>query len=186
MKRGLDVLLSTIGLLLLWPAIAAASLAIIATSPGPAIFRQTRVGRHERPFTCYKLRTMKVDTPNLATHQVGRSAVTPVGAFLRRTKADELPQLWNVLKGDMSLVGPRPCLPEQHELIARRRAYRVFSVRPGITGIAQIQAVDMSDPERLAQLDQAYLASKGVREDLRILLRTLIGGGSGDRIKQSP
>lgn len=184
-KRGVDVVLSSVGLVVSAPVIIVAALAIALTSRGSPIFPQARVGCNERPFTCYKLRTMRLGTPNLATHEVTGSAITPVGAFLRRTKLDELPQLWNVLVGDMSLVGPRPCLPQQTELIRHRRAYGVSALRPGITGIAQINAVDMSEPERLACLDSSYLTTQSLCEDLRILRLTLIGRGSGDRVREN-
>jgi len=109
--------------------------------------------------------------------------VTPLGRWLRRLKLDELPQLWNVLRGDMSLVGPRPCLPSQTELIAERRARGVYALRPGITGVAQVAGVDMSDPPRLAALDATYLATVSAAADLRLLLATVRGAGRGDRIR---
>jgi len=181
-KRLLDVAAALIGLVLGSPLLLGAALAIRATSPGPVIFRQERVGRDERRFTCYKLRTMYQATPHLASHQVSRSAVTPVGSLLRRTKLDELPQLVNVLRGEMSLVGPRPCLPAQVELIEARRAAGVYALRPGITGVAQVQGVDMSEPTRLAALDAGYLQSAGLLTDLKILFLTAAGRGSGDRV----
>lgn len=183
MKRAFDIVLA---LLLLPPAavvIAIAAIAIKATSPGPAIFRQTRVGRHERTFTCFKLRTMRVDAPpNAPSHEVGASTVTTVGAFLRRTKLDELPQLWNILVGDMSFVGPRPCLPSQNALVEARRARGLAAIRPGVTGVSQVAGVDMSDPERLASLDATYLADMSLGHDLRLLLATFLGAGRGDRL----
>ncbi|WP_334176978.1 sugar transferase [Pseudoxanthobacter sp.] len=180
LKRAFDFLAALGGLIVLLPALAVLVVLIRRDSPGPAFFVQIRVGRNERPFRCYKLRSMKTGTPNRASHEVGASAITPIGAFLRRTKLDELPQLWNVLMGDMSLVGPRPCLPSQHELIAARRARGVFALRPGITGLAQIRDIDMSVPERLARVDAEYLASQSFAGDLRILLATVRGGGQGD------
>src|SRR5690606_27450560 len=120
---------------------------------GSPIFRQERVGRYRKPFVLVKFRTMKKNTASVASHLADASAVTPFGGFLRKTKLDELPQLWNVLKGEMSLVGPRPCLPNQYELIRERQLRGVFGVRPGITGLAQIQGVDMSAPVLLAEID---------------------------------
>ena len=176
LKRPLDVAGAAIGLVLLWPAILAAILAIRATSPGPGIFSQERVGKDGAPFLCRKLRTMFVDTESVPTHEVPASRVTPLGSFLRRTKFDELPQLWNVLKGEMSLVGPRPCLPSQTALVEARRRLGIAALRPGITGLAQVRGVDMADPEALAEINAEYLSSVSLSLDLRILLRTIFGG----------
>lgn len=181
-KRLLDVSASALGLVVGAPLLALAAIAIKATSSGPVIFAQERVGRNERRFICYKLRTMYEATPHRASHEVSASAVTPVGAVLRRTKLDELPQLVNVLRGEMSLVGPRPCLPAQTELIEARRAAGVYALRPGITGVAQIQGVDMSEPARLAAIDAGYLERNGLLTDVKILFLTVIGRGSGDRV----
>jgi O-antigen biosynthesis protein WbqP len=179
----MDVAVAAGGLAATWPMIAALGVCIRATSRGPAIFAQTRVGKDKRPFVCYKLRTMAADTPHRASHEVARSAVTPLGVILRSTKLDELPRLWNVLCGDMALVGPRPCLTTQHELIACRDKRGVFAVRPGITGLAQIKGVDMSQPEHLADIDARYIEDASFAGDLHILWRTLIGQGSGDRTR---
>jgi O-antigen biosynthesis protein WbqP len=182
LKRPLDVAGAAIGLALLWPVIMAAVLAIRATSAGPGIFSQERVGRGGTPFLCRKLRTMFAGTLSAPTHEVPASRVTPVGRFLRRTKLDELPQLWNVLIGEMSLVGPRPCLPTQVELIDARRRLGAAALRPGITGLAQIRGIDMADPEALAEIDAEYLAAASLAADLGIVLRTLFGAGRrGDR-----
>jgi len=182
LKRTFDLLASLLGLLLLGWLILALALLVRATSPGPGLFRQTRVGRHRRPFTCYKLRTMAADTRVAPTHEVSAASVTPLGRRLRRWKLDELPQLWNVLRGEMSLVGPRPCLPIQTALIAERERLGVFAVRPGITGPAQVMGVDMSDPVRLAAIDAAYAREHDVLGDLRLLLATLSGRGAADRV----
>jgi O-antigen biosynthesis protein WbqP len=120
-KRALDLVLAVFGLLVAAPVMLICLVAIRLTSPGPALLRQTRVGRYEQPFTCFKLRTMHADTRLAPSHETPATAVTPLGAWLRRLKLDELPQLWNVIRGEMSLVGPRPCLPAQKELIAARR-----------------------------------------------------------------
>lgn len=183
MKRILDLALVLVALPAAGPVALLCMAAIRLTSPGPAILSQTRVGRHEKPFTCYKLRTMRADTPDAPTHETPARAVTPLGRWLRRLKLDELPQLWNVLRGDMSLVGPRPCLPAQTELVAERRARGLYALRPGITGVAQVAGVDMSDPGRLAALDATYLASMSPAADLRIILATLLGAGRGDRTR---
>jgi lipopolysaccharide/colanic/teichoic acid biosynthesis glycosyltransferase len=135
MIRFFDLFFSALGLLLGWPALLLIAL-IGMWDTGSPIFRQQRVGRFQKPFILLKFRTMRPGTASVATHLVSNSAVTPFGRFLRRTKLDELPQLWNVLKGEMSLVGPRPCLFNQHELIEARVRKGVFNARPGITGLA--------------------------------------------------
>jgi O-antigen biosynthesis protein WbqP len=182
MKRAMDLALATLGLVVAVPVIAICALVIRWTSPGKAILRQTRVGLDERPFTCLKLRTMYVDTKDAPSHHTGRSAVTPIGHHLRRLKLDELPQLWNILRGEMSFVGPRPCLPMQTELIEARRARGLYRIRPGITGVAQVAGVDMSDPERLAALDATYLDKMSLGTDLRLIMATALGSGRGDRV----
>ncbi|AZO63156.1 MAG: sugar transferase [Mesorhizobium sp.] len=154
------------------PVVLIAMLAVRATSSGPAIFSQPRVGRGGAVFACHKLRTMHRNTPSLPTHEAPAGSVTAVGRVLRATKIDELPQLWNVLKGEMSLVGPRPCLPTQTELIGHRRRLGVLSALPGITGLAQIKGIDMSDPKLCAETDAAYLKAASIGLDLKILLGT--------------
>src|SRR4051795_4597459 len=160
MKRALDFFACALFLGLFWPVLLAIIVAIRIQSPGNAIFAQPRVGKNGRLFTCYKLRTMYAGTASLPTHQVEASAVTSLGELLRRFKIDELPQLWNVLLGDMSLVGPRPCLPSQSELVEARRRLGIFGVPPGITGLAQVGGIDMSDPDRLAKVDAQYVRSR--------------------------
>jgi len=150
-------------------------------SQGPAIFAQRRVGQNGHIFTCYKFRTMAVGTAHVATHFATAASVTRAGRFLRRTKLDELPQIANVFLNQMSLVGPRPCLPMQEELIARRDKRGVLRLKPGITGLAQINDIDMSNPARLAAWDDRYRVFRTLKADLLILLRTVVGGGSGDR-----
>lgn len=151
-------------------------------SSGPGIFAQARVGQHGKTFTCYKFRTMKAGTKQAGTHEVTADAVTGIGAFLRKTKIDELPQVWNILRGEVSLVGPRPCLPMQHELIAARKQRGVLEMVPGITGLAQINGIDMSNPVRLAEIDARYAAQRGLLLDLKIILGTFLGRGQGDKI----
>ena len=175
-KRAFDIVASAVGLLPAGLVIAVLLPAIRFSSPGPVFFRQQRVGQGERTFTCIKLRTMRVGVPSVPTHEAPPNALTPVGAFLRRWKLDELPQLWNVLKGEMSLVGPRPCLVDQHALIEERRRRHVFRLRPGITGLAQVNGIDMSNPARLAEMDAIYLARMSFRLDLMILFRTFVPG----------
>jgi len=182
MKRIADIAIAVIGLPISLVLILVCVVLVKSSSPGPSIFRQTRVGLREKPFTCYKLRTMYVDTRNAPSHETAASAVTPVGRWLRRLKLDELPQLWNILRGDMSFVGPRPCLPSQIELIEARRARGLYAIRPGITGVAQVAGVDMSDPQRLAEVDAEYLGMISLSTDLRLILATAFGAGQGDRV----
>ena len=173
MKRVVDIAIALPLLILTSPLMALAIVGIRLTSRGPGLFAQTRLGRGAEPFQCYKLRTMQAGTASVPTHEVPAAAITPIGAFLRKYKIDELPQLWNVLTGEMSLVGPRPCLPSQQDLIDRRQGLNVYSVRPGITGLAQIRAIDMSDPAECANADAEYLAKATGCLDAQILLRTL-------------
>lgn len=183
MIRLLDIVLSALGLVMLSPVMLAICLLGWLDTRSP-LFRQQRVGRHQQSFTLIKFRTMRPDTASVATHLADASAVTALGRFLRRTKLDELPQLWNVLTGDMSLVGPRPCLFSQPELIAERQALGVFDVRPGITGLAQIRGIDMSTPKPLAETDAQMIANLGLTQYFRYIVRTIIGQGSGDRIRR--
>lgn len=183
MTRIFDVLLSLAGLVIGAPILALLwGLGWIDT--GLPLFRQERVGRNQRPFTLVKFRSMRPNTASVATHLVDASDVTKLGHFLRRTKLDELPQLWNVLKGEMSLVGPRPCLFSQHELIAERESRGVFLARPGITGLAQINGVDMSTPKLLAELDARMLQDLSAQTYFSCIIKTLTGAGRGDRIRQ--
>jgi lipopolysaccharide/colanic/teichoic acid biosynthesis glycosyltransferase len=182
MTRVFDVLLSFLGLLMGAPILAL--LWILGwLDTGSPLFRQKRVGRNQKPFTLVKFRTMRPDTASVATHLADASAVTKLGHFLRRSKLDELPQLWNVLKGEMSLVGPRPCLFSQIELIDERESRGVFNARPGITGLAQINGIDMSTPGLLAETDALMLKELDLRAYFTFILKTVTGSGRGDRIK---
>ena len=181
LKRTVDIFAAVGGLLITAPLVFLLILLVRHDSPGPGIFRQSRIGRHGAVFTCYKLRTMQLDTPNVPSHLAAPGAVTRIGAFLRRSKLDELPQLMNVLWGEMSLVGPRPCLPSQRELIKARDRLGVLDIRPGMTGLAQIEGLDMSDPRRLAARDADYAKRASLALDLQILFRTVFAGaGQGD------
>jgi len=182
MTRICDILFSFFGLLVLSPLLLLLWAVAWFDIRSP-LFRQQRVGRNQAPFVLVKFRTMRPDTASVATHLADASAITPFGRFLRRTKLDELPQLWNVLLGDMSLVGPRPCLFNQQELIAQRAALGVFNARPGITGLAQIQGIDMSTPELLAKTDAEMLASLGLVDYFRYIVLTVLGKGAGDRVR---
>lgn len=141
------------------------------------------MGREKKLFTLIKFRTMRPETGSVGTHEVGADQVTTWGKLLRKTKIDELPQLWNVLKGEMSLVGPRPCLPNQIELIDARRKLTVFNVRPGITGLGQIRGIDMSDPQLLANTDSEMIRTMSFWNYFKYILLTACGWGRGDRVR---
>lgn len=143
------------------------------TSKGPGIFAQERVGKDQKKILCYKFRTMNVGTLQAGTHEVSKSNITGVGKFLRKTKLDELPQFVNLLKNEMSLIGPRPCLPNQRELIEERTKRKVFTVKPGISGLAQVKNIDMRNPEELAIMDAFYLDTRTILLDIRIIFATL-------------
>lgn len=183
MIRVLDFLFAFFGLVVGSPILIILTL-IGLFDTGSPVFRQERVGRDKKPFTLVKFRTMRRDTASVASHLASANDITPFGRFLRRTKLDELPQLWNVLKGEMSLVGPRPGLFNQVELINAREKYGIYSVRPGITGLAQVNEIDMSTPELLARTDEKMIATLTMVDYFRYILLTVVGKGSGDRVKQ--
>lgn len=175
LKRGFDIVAALGGLAVLWPILLGVGLAVRLGSPGPAIHWSRRVGRDNRIFAMPKFRSMRTDTPDVATHllQDPERWVTPLGRFLRRSSLDELPQLWSVLVGHMSLVGPRPALFNQDDLVALRTAEGVHRLRPGITGWAQINGRDeLPIPEKV-KLDAEYLRRMSLAFDLAILVRTL-------------
>ena len=181
MIRLLDFIFSLVGLVLGFPVLLA--LYVIGLfDTGSPVFKQQRVGRLKTPFTLVKFRTMSVDTASVASHLASGASITKFGHFLRRTKLDELPQLWNVLKGEMSLVGPRPCLFNQEELIAEREQRGVLKARPGITGLAQVNDIDMSTPKLLAETDAKMLASLSISAYFKYIFMTVSGKGSGDRV----
>ena len=182
MLRVFDFLFSLFGLLLGSPVLLMIYV-IGLFDTGSPIFRQERVGRDQKPFTLVKFRTMRPDTASVASHLADASAITPLGSFLRRSKLDELPQLWNVLKGEMSLVGPRPCLFNQAELIRERASCGVFNARPGITGLAQVSNIDMSTPKLLAETDAHMLKELTVSAYFKYIFMTVGGKGGGDRVK---
>lgn len=182
MTRVFDIFFSGVGLLLGWPVLGLIAL-VGWLDNGSPLFMQVRVGHFQKPFTLLKFRTMRPGTASVATHLASSDAVTPFGRLLRGSKLDELPQLWNVLKGEMSLVGPRPCLVNQTELIAERAARGVFNARPGITGLAQVNEIDMSTPVLLAETDAKMLTSLTVTNYFRYIFQTVVGKGAGDRIR---
>jgi len=181
MTRFFDIIFATLGLLLGFPLLVLLFVIGWFDTRSP-LFCQIRVGRYKQAFTLVKFRTMKPGTASVATHLVDATAITPFGHFLRRTKLDELPQLWNVLRGEMSLVGPRPCLFSQEDLIYSRSQLGVFNARPGITGLAQVQGFDMSTPEKLAQVDAKMLKKLTLRDYFCYILQTVTGKGQGDRV----
>lgn len=181
MLRIFDFTFALLGLVLGFPVLLVIYVLGFLDTGSP-LFLQERVGRNKKPFTLVKFRTMKLDTASVATHLASSASITRFGHFLRKTKLDELPQLWNVLKGEMSLVGPRPGLFNQEELTAERAKRGVFAVRPGITGLAQVNEIDMSTPALLAEVDQQMIDSLCLRDYFKYILMTVLGKGAGDRI----
>ncbi|GMQ47861.1 sugar transferase [Vibrio sp. 10N] len=184
MIRLLDFFIAFVGLAILWPVLLIVTI-IGLFDTGSPIFVQERVGRHKKPFKLIKFRTMSVDTASVASHLASRSSITKLGAFLRKTKLDELPQLINVVKGEMSLVGPRPNLFNQTELMEVRGRLGIYDVLPGVTGLAQINNIDMSTPELLAKTDRQMLDALTVRKYFEYIIATATGKGSGDRVSKS-
>ncbi len=178
-KRLLDILLTLIALLLLSPLVLTTYLLVKLTSTGPALYWSQRVGQNNQLFSMPKFRSMRVGTPQIATHLMNQqsnpnSFLTPIGSFIRKTSLDELPQLWSVLKGDMSLVGPRPALFNQDDLVSLRTEQGVHTLKPGITGWAQINGRDeIPIPQKVA-LDAYYLSNQSIWLDLMIILLTAI------------
>jgi len=181
--RFVDILFSLVGLVLSAPVLLLIYCAGLLDTGSPLFF-QRRVGRYGKPFILVKFRTMHVDTASVASHLASRSSITRLGALLRKTKLDELPQLWNVLKGEMSLVGPRPGLFNQEQLMHERSIRKVFEARPGITGLAQVNGIDMSTPELLAETDARMLSELTLTYYFKLILMTVLGKGQGDRVKR--
>ena len=183
MIRFFDLFFSIVGLIVLAPLLSIIFITGLFDTGSP-LFRQERIGRNEKPFSLVKFRTMRKDTASVASHLADASAITSFGQFLRKTKLDELPQLWNVFKGEMSLVGPRPGLFNQLELRDARKHHNVFVVRPGITGLAQINNIDMSTPELLAETDAKMIKNLSVFSYFKYILITVLGKGQGDALKR--
>ncbi len=180
--RTIDVSISLVGIFFGFPIMIIIFLIGLIDNRSPLFFQQ-RLGKNQKPFTLVKFRTMTINTDSVGTHLVDASSITKLGQFLRKTKLDELPQLFNVVCGDMSLVGPRPCLPNQLELITEREKRGVFQVRPGITGLAQVNEVDMSTPRKLARYDQLMNNNIGLKLYVKLIIATALGKGRGDRIR---
>jgi O-antigen biosynthesis protein WbqP len=180
-KRAFDIVVALAGLILLSPLLAALAVAVRRDSPGPALHWSRRVGRDNAIFAMPKFRTMRTDTPDVATHLLAEPGrwVTPLGGFLRRKSLDELPQLWSVLIGQMSLVGPRPALFNQDDLIALRTEAGVHRLRPGVTGWAQVNGRDELPIPQKVRLDREYLERRSFLFDLRIIALTASATLSG-------
>ncbi len=174
-KRLIDVLLSGIGLILLAIPMGIVAIIIKIEDPGPVIFKQKRLGIHKSYFSIYKFRSMKVSTPDIPTHLLENPEkyITKVGKFIRKTSIDELPQMWNIIKGDMAIIGPRPALWNEYDLIAERDKYGANDVRPGLTGWAQINGRDELEIEEKARLDGVYVQKMGVKMDIRCFLGSI-------------
>ena len=176
MKQIFDIGLAVLALLFVLPISGLLAALVLLTSPGPALYWSDRVGRHNRIFKMPKFRSMRIDTPAVATHLLENPDqwLTPIGSFLRKTSLDELPQLWNILKGDMSFVGPRPALFNQDDLIALRTEAGVHALLPGLTGWAQVNGRDeLPIPEKV-KLDAEYMQKRSFGFDLWILWLTLL------------
>jgi lipopolysaccharide/colanic/teichoic acid biosynthesis glycosyltransferase len=173
--RIMDFTLAAIGLAVTLPVLLLVTV-IGFFDTGSPIFIQERMGRHQRLFRMIKFRTMRREAASVPTHLADVALITGFGRLLRKTKMDELPQLWNVLRGEMSLVGPRPCLPGQHELIRARALRNVFDARPGITGLAQVRGITMAEPVRLAETDQQMLLNLTPGRYFSLILATISGG----------
>ena len=182
MIRLLDFFAAFFGLLLLWPVLIVVII-IGMFDTGSPIFIQTRVGKNKKAFNLIKFRTMSVETKSVASHLASNASITKLGVFLRKTKIDELPQLINVVKGEMSLVGPRPNLFNQEELIKERDALGVYNVLPGVTGLAQVHNIDMSIPKLLAETDKKMIDTLTIQNYFKYILMTITGSGSGDAVK---
>lgn len=176
MKRCFDFVSSLIAIIFLSAILLLLALIIKCTSPGPILFKQRRMGKDNVEFMIYKFRTMRINTPNVATHLLKNPEqyITPIGKFMRKTSLDELPQLFNILKGEMSIVGPRPALYNQYDLIEMRTKVNVHTVRPGLTGLAQVNGRDELENEQKVHLDQMYIKKQSFFFDLKIILLTLL------------
>lgn len=181
--RILDVLIAVMGLIFLSPVLIVVYVMALFDTGSP-LFIQERVGRLQRPFKLVKFRTMNRGTASVGSHLANQKAVTKFGRILRKTKLDELPQLWNVLKGEMSLVGPRPGLANQVELTKERSDRGIYKVRPGITGVGQLANVDMSTPRKLARYDRITIGNMNPQTYLKLIIATALGKGSGDAIRK--
>lgn len=175
-KRLIDIVGSLCGIILLSPLFLIVAILIKLDSKGPVIFKQTRIGKDSKPFNIYKFRSMKVETPNLSTEEFKNASdfITRVGKFIRKTSIDELPQLVNILKGDMSIVGPRPVIEKEVRLLELRKECKVDSILPGITGLAQINGRDHVDDYQKVKYDFEYLVKRNLVLDIKIIINTIL------------
>lgn len=179
--RFFDIAFSLLGLIFLFPILLIITILGFFDTGSP-LFIQKRVGRHKKSFSLMKFRTMELDTESVASHLASSKKITNFGRFLRKTKIDELPQLLNVFIGSMSFVGPRPNLFNQGELIKARDSFNVYESRPGITGLAQIQNIDMSTPHLLAKTDHEMIQNLNTASYFKYIIKTIAGSGRGDAI----
>lgn len=179
--RLYDVIIS-LALIFLFLPLLVLIFIICFLESGKPIYTQIRIGKNQKAFKIIKFRTMLLDTPSLSTHLISKGSVTNFGKFIRKLKLDELPQLINVINGEMSLVGPRPCLTNQKELIIEREKYNLFSVKPGITGLSQINGIDMSNPKRLSEIDHHMVSNFSQINYFKYLFLTFFGKGFGDKV----
>ncbi|AIQ25717.1 sugar transferase [Paenibacillus sp. FSL H7-0737] len=176
-KQTIDFLLALIGMLVLWPVFLIIAIAIKTSSKGPILFKQKRLGKNKSEFYILKFRTMRTDTPNdMPTHLLKDPDffITKVGRFLRKTSLDELPQIINILKGEMSIVGPRPALWNQYDLIAERDKFEANDIKPGLTGWAQINGRDEPTIEQKAKLDGEYVSKLSFKFDVKVFFMTIL------------
>ena len=175
-KRTMDIVSSLVGLILLSPLFLLVAILIKLDSKGPIIFKQIRIGKNSKPFYIYKFRSMKIDAPNLSTEEFINASdfTTKVGKFIRKTSIDELPQLVNILKGDMSIVGPRPVIEREVRLLEIRKECNVDSILPGITGLAQINGRDHVDDYQKVKYDFEYLVKRNLVLDIKIIINTIL------------
>ena len=181
--RLLDIFIASLAFFTFLPLIIFVYCLIYLENKSP-IFKQVRIGKNKSKFILIKFRTMKIGTESCATHLTDSSKITRLGGLLRKTKMDELPQLFNVIRGEMSLVGPRPCLPSQFELINIRSKYNLYNYLPGITGLAQIKGIDMSDPILISKTDCEMMSNMNLNKYFYYLLLTFFGNGFGDRVRR--
>lgn len=184
-KRLIDVIASAVGIIVLSPLFLLVAILIKLDSKGPIIFKQVRIGKDSKPFNIYKFRSMKIDAPNLSTEEFVDASkfITKVGKFIRKTSIDELPQLFNILKGDMSIVGPRPVIEKETRLLELRKKYKVDKILPGITGLAQISGRDDIDDYEKVEYDLKYLINRSLMLDIKIIISTFFKVVKSEGIK---